>query len=444
MNARRNHLKMKKSFIVVFISLIFHTNVIADSNVIGLSQAYKMALAHEAKLKSIGYQVGAKEEDVKQTESQLYPQIFSTLNNVNRNYKEPTAKSNVREGYNSASISASQAIYHPEILTQIDSAKLQVDAARVSLNKEEQDLAYKVADAYISMLKYKNGISVAESYVKTSQVKYQQISEKLDLQLSNKMDLYESRLAYEQAKIILHKQEQLFLLSKLKLKNLIGVDIEDTPIIDFDVINTESLIPFTKKQDLTDNPDIKMGRITTDIYQKEVQTAKFGHYPKLDLVVSHTKYSSNDKTVDYEYDSKIMVEFKIPLYQGGKVEAQVQKNQFLLNSARESLIDQERSVKEKYDELLLNYEASKETIVMQREAKNSAELYLHAIQKGYDHGLKSLIDLEDAKTKLYESKFKLIDAVYTMIDSYIGILGLTGRLEMRDIENLNRLLFTNN
>lgn len=435
---------MQKFVIGVFLYFIFCLDAIAGNAVIGLSQAYKMALEHEAKLKSIGYQVEAKEQDVKQAESQLYPQIFSTIDNVNRDYKETTAKKSIREGYNSASISASQVIYHPEILTQIDSAKLQVDAARVAFSKEEQDLAYKVADAYVSILKYQNGVSVAESYVKTSQVKYQQIAEKLNLQLSNKMDLYESKLAYEQSKIILHKQEQLLLLSKLKLKNLIGIEIQEMPVIDFDTINIEELIQFTKKQNLTDNPDLKMARINTEVYQKEIQSAKYGHYPKLDLVATHTKYDTNDLTVDYEHDSKVMLEFKIPIFQGGKIDAQVQKNQLMLNAARESLIDQERAIKEKYDELLLNYEAAKETIMMQRDAKNSAELYLHAIQKGYDHGLKSLIDLEDAKTKLYESKFKLIDAVYTMIDSYIGILGLTGRLEIRDIEALNRLLFANN
>ena len=60
-------------FIIIILYYVFCLDAIAGNTIIGLSQAYKMALEHEAKLKSIGYQVEAKEQDVKQAESQLYP-----------------------------------------------------------------------------------------------------------------------------------------------------------------------------------------------------------------------------------------------------------------------------------------------------------------------------------------------------------------------------------
>ena len=61
-------------------------------------------------------------------------------------------------------------IYHPEIFSQIESAKLKVDSSKIYLTKQQQELAYKVADAYVSILKYQNGVDVAESYVKTNLV----------------------------------------------------------------------------------------------------------------------------------------------------------------------------------------------------------------------------------------------------------------------------------
>lgn len=408
-----------------------------------LSEAYKRALNYETKLKSVSYQVDAKKEDIKQAESQLFPQIYASFDNSNREYKDNLFHFKTKERYNSASITASQVLYRPEIVAQIEGAQLKADSARIYLSKQEQDLAYKVADAYISVLKYQNSVLVAESYVKTNFLRYQQIMEKLDLQLSNKMDLLESKLAYEQSKIILHKQEQMLALSKMKLKTLIGLEIGNIPIVSFDTLDISSFLHFIPEQDLSSNPDIKMSQLSTQIYEKEVEASKYGHYPILDLSLSHTKYETDDVSVDYEKDSRILLSFKVPLYQGGKVDSQIEKSRLLLNAAREDLSDQKRTIKLKYEELRINYESALQDIILQKDAKNSATLYLYSVQKGYEHGLKNLIDLEDAKTKLYETQFKLIDAVYTLINTYVSILNITGNLTFHDIERLNNLVAIN-
>ncbi|ATB70952.1 Outer membrane protein TolC [Sulfurospirillum diekertiae] len=413
----------------------------ADSSAMTLSEAYHRALVYEAKLRSVAYQVDAKKEDVKQAESQLYPQIFASFDNSNRNYTTNYYERNGKEKYNSASITASQVIYHPEIIAQIESADLKVDSAKIYLTKQEQELAYKVADAYISILKNQNAVAVANSYVQTNFVKYQQISEKLNLALANKMDFLESKLSYEQAKITLHKQENLLALSKVKLKNLTGIDVESIPSVDFDTLEIDNLLNISSLGGLENNPDIKMAELGTKIYEKEIEAAKYGHYPKLDLSLSHTKYNTDSYTVDYERETRVMLEFRIPIFQGGRISSEIEKNRVMLNSAKEDLSDQQREVKIKYEELILNYKAAIKDIALQKDAENSAELYLSAVQKGHDHGLKSLIDLEDAKSKLYETKFKLIDSIYTLINSYVGILNITGKLTPYDIEKLNAVIF---
>lgn len=428
---------MRHIFIWLGISLALY----ADSSVITLSEAYQRALSYEAKLRSVAYQVDAKKEDVKIAESQLYPQVYASLDHSDRQYKDNFYKNKTKESYNSSSITASQVLYHPEIIAQIESAELKVDSAKVYLSKQEQELAYKVTDAYISILKYQNSVAVANSYVKTNHIKHQQIAEKFDLHLSNKMDFLESKVAYEQAKITLHKQENLLSIAKNKLKNLIGVEIVDMPSIAFDSLDLDQLLHLSIHEELENNPDIMMAKIGTQIYEKEIEAAKYGHYPKLDLSLSHTEYNTQDKTVDYERDSRVMLEFKIPLYQGGRVNSQIEKNRVMLNSAKEDLTDQQREVRIKYEELVLNYEAALRDIKLQKEAEVSASLYLSAVQKGHEYGLKNLIDLEDAKTKLYETKFKLIESVYTFINAYIGILNITGKLSPQDLEKLNNMIF---
>lgn len=406
---------------------------------ISLSDAYKKALLYEAKLRSVHYQVDAKEEDVVQAKSQLYPQVYMSIDNSQQKYEDNYLHKNYKERYNSASISATQAIYHPEIMTQIESEELKANSAKIYLSKQQQELAYKVTDAYISILKYQNSVLVAQSYVNANWIKHQQVAEKFSLQLANKMDYLESKVVYEQAQISLQKQEKLLALSKSKLKNLIGVDLIQIPVVDFEQFETEALLLLPNQLELDENPDIKIGKINTQVYEKEVEIAKYGHYPKLDLTISHTKYETNDMTVDYNKDSRVVLEFKLPLFQGGKVNSQIEKNKFLLYSAKEDLISQEQEITMKFDELMINFMTAQKDIIQQKNAKKSAELYLSSVQKGYEHGLKNLIDIEDARTKLYETKFKLIDSVYVFLTSYIALLNINGKLNIKDLEKINNL-----
>ena len=76
------------------------------------------------------------------------------------------------------------------------------------------------------------------------------------------------------------------------------------------------------------------------------------------------------------------------------------------------LKDTQRKTIAQYEELMIELNNSKENISLYREAIKSSQLYLHAVNRGYEKGLKDLIDVEDARTKLFETKFKLIDAIY--------------------------------
>ena len=72
----------------IFISLSISLALYANNSVITLSEAYQRALSYEAKLRSVAYQVDAKKEDVKIAESQLYPQIYASLDHSDRQYKD--------------------------------------------------------------------------------------------------------------------------------------------------------------------------------------------------------------------------------------------------------------------------------------------------------------------------------------------------------------------
>jgi len=119
----------------------------------------------------------------------------------------------------------------------------------------------------------------------------------------------------------------------------------------------------------------------------------------------------------------------VPIYSGGRISSRVRELESQSLAASEELMDTQKEIQVKYDEYLALFEASVESVTMYKDAFESATIYVDAIEQGYNHGLKSIIDVNDAKNKQFEVKYKYIENIYEMVDSYIGLLITTNNFE---------------
>jgi len=428
---------MKKS---VFYAMLMIP--IMASSATTIEDAYKQALDYEAKVQSYSYQILAKEEDIKQAKSRLYPKIDLVGSATSRYYKLNAREEKRDEQYYTVRLSAELPIYHPEYYNNIEQSKLKYKYADFYLKQLKQELAYNVTDSFMLIVRAKNSLSVALAYFQANKVRYEQIEKMYSKRLANKMDLLASKVTYEQSKIKVNTEKQNLRLAKFKFKNLTSIEDSDIPAINLENIDISKLIIFDKKDDLNSkNIEIKKSNLNINLTKKQIKNSFYGHYPKVDLSASTSKFDTSNIYTDYDNDSRIMLSIKIPLYQGGYVDSQVSKFKYLLSSADEDLKEVKRDTISNYEELSINLKTAQENIVLYKEAITSAKLYLHAVNKGYENGLKNLIDVEDAKTKLFETKFKLIDSVYTYIKSYTSLLNLFGQLDCEKLKQLDDALF---
>jgi outer membrane protein len=130
-----------------------------------------------------------------------------------------------------------------------------------------------------------------------------------------------------------------------------------------------------------------------------------------------------------ENTKSITLQLQIPIYRGGKTESRVAASKLAYSAKQEELLQVQDDINEEYEERWLLFNTAIHSLILYQEALKSANLYLDAIQQGLDNGLKSIIELNDAKTKLYEVKFKYNENIYEMISAYIRLLVLTNHLE---------------
>ncbi|MDU3160472.1 MAG: outer membrane channel protein TolC, partial [Hafnia alvei] len=176
------------------------------------------------------------------------------------------------------------------------------------------------------------------------------------------------------------------------------------------------------------NLSLLQARLSQDLAREQIRQAQDGHLPTLDLTastgVSDTSYSgsktrASDAGTRYddsnEGQNKIGLSFSLPLYQGGMVNSQVKQAQYNFVGASEQLESAHRSVVQTVRSSFNNINASISSINAYKQAVVSAQSSLDAMEAGYSVGTRTIVDVLDATTTLYNAKQQLANARYTYL-----------------------------
>lgn len=138
--------------------------------------------------------------------------------------------------------------------------------------------------------------------------------------------------------------------------------------------------------------------------------------------------------------NKIGLNFSLPLYQGGMVNSQVKQAQYNFVGASEQLESAHRSVVQTVRSSFNNINASISSINAYKQAVVSAQSSLDAMEAGYSVGTRTIVDVLDATTTLYDAKQQLANARYTYLINQLNIKYALGTLNEQDLLALNSTL----
>jgi len=421
-----------------------------NADVLNFSKVYNLALANSNDIKSSEYQTKSQHESINQAKSKLYPQV-----NFSAYYKKSDQKLNsatsttsddhIKQRLKSYSVSLDQSLYDQSLYSKISTEKIKAKVTQAKLDLKKQEFAHDVFKAYLEMLKSLNKINYQKSYLNYVDSKLETLEKKYKLHLANKMDLFEARVEKNSATIDLNKEEKMLTVNRSKLEKFIGKTHFELPSITAQYLSLKSIDDLKNsvikaKDKIVESLSVKQALLTKKMTKEEINTAFDGHLPTVSLNTSYSRYDTDTPTTDAQYDNikQIMVSIKIPIYSGGYTSSSVTQAKLAYRAANESLIDEQKKAEVTYNEQLASFDAASESVTMYKKAIESASLYVDALQQGYNHQLKSIVDLNEAKSKLSKVKYKYIQNVYDMVDSYIGLLVVTN--SFNDITLLDSLI----
>ena len=430
---------MNKRLLTLFISLSLCGTAGAEN----LLEIYQQAQEKDPQLLEAKAQRDAAFEKINEAQAADLPQINL---GADLNYQKTYQDDKQTAGTAGASLGLSQSIYRRSNWINSDITAKQATQTDVSYNYEKQSLIVRTADAYFSVLSAKDTLEYANANLEALKRQLDETQQRYNVGMTAITDVHEAKAAYDLASADVIVAENNLANSYESLRQLTGSEHKQLDLLDTERFTPAALSSSSDswmKLAEEGNLQLHQQRIAKDIAKQQIDLAKTGHEPTLDLGANLGSTYTDYKNSGTGYDDgtlnsgTIGFKFNLPLYQGGAVDSRVKQAQFNYVAASEALEKSHRSIQA---DLYRNYNDVTGAIGSVRAYQQSvisAESALTATRAGYEVGTRTIVDLLDATRKLYSAKQQLSAARYGYILKLLQLKQTAGNLQEQDLIDVN-------
>lgn len=414
---------------------------------IGLMEAYEAALANDSVYRSARHENEAGQQFKVIGRANLLPNISANYtynrNNTDISTKGRLATRREDRNYNSenAAIQLRQPIINLESWARYRQGNAQTDLSDKQLAVSKQALIMRFFELFVSANYAEDVLALAVA--QRDALKKQEEANKLMAVRGEgtKTALIESqaKLSLSEAQVIESQDDVTD--SRNALATMLGKEVVSLDALSnsFSVITIQpSSFDEWRNLALQNNPEIAAQRETIEIASQEIKRNRAGHAPSLDAVASVSQNDSDTiATFQQEIDNKsIGLQLNIPIYSGGSVTALTTQAEANYRKAQDDLETKTNQVVLDLRKQYSSLGSSTFKIDALKQSVASAELLIVATKKSLTGGVRTNLDVLDARTQLFEAKRDLSLARYNYLVAYIGLRKAAGNLTASDLEQV--------
>ena len=438
---------MKKLLpILIGLSLSGFTTLSQAEN---LMQVYQQARLSNPELRKSAADRDAAFEKINEARSPLLPQLGLGADYTYSNgYRDANG---VNSNATSASLQLTQTLFDMSKWRALTLQEKSAGIQDVTYQTDQQTLILNTATAYFNVLNAIDVLSYTQAQKDAVYRQLDQTTQRFNVGLVAITDVQNARSQYDT--VLANEVTARNNLDNAveQLRQVTGNYYPELASLNIDGFKTNKpqAVNALLKEAENRNLSLLQARLSQDLAREQIRLAQDGHLPTLGLTastgVSDTSYNGS-KTNTSQYDdsnmgqNKIGLNFSLPLYQGGMVNSQVKQAQYNFVGASEQLESAHRSVVQTVRSSFNNINASISSINAYKQAVVSAQSSLDAMEAGYSVGTRTIVDVLDATTTLYNAKQQLANARYTYLINQLNVKSALGTLNEQDLVALNNTL----
>jgi len=440
---------MKKWLRTCALALAFVASVAQAED---LLQIYREAQKQDPAIAAARSQWEATQERVPQARAGLLPQV-SAQGQANANYYDAQFNTNPKStvsqnyGFGSLVFSASQPLYRPQNVVVLEQAREQVTQSDFTLGIAQQDLIIRTTVAYFDVLLAEFNVELAEQQKIAVSEQLAQAKRNFEVGTATITDTNEAQAKYDQ--IIATEIQARNDLDRRRsaLAAIIGKAPRNLKRIGrgFDpALPDPNNLDYWVARALRENLNVLFAQSNYEIASLEVDRARAGHLPTLDLVASASALTNSGTTVgDIGGNSRsglLGIVVNVPIYTGGFVNSRVRETISLQDRARADLESAKRAAATNAQDGFSGVNSAAAGVKAFEQAVASAEVALQSNILGQEVGIRTNLDVLNVQQNVYSTRRDLANAYFQYMIAVLRLKSSVGNLTEQDLEELNRRL----
>lgn len=407
----------------------------------GLLSLYDLAAQRDAQLQQAQAQFAADQELLNQAKSVLLPTISAQASYQQNDYSIPVpiaAKESQQQ-----KLQLNQPLFDAASFARYEQAKSIVQQAETVYLLSQQQLMLRLSQSYLDVLKGQQLLSFAQAQLASTEKQRDQIDAGVKVGLTNPIDLLEVQARYDMALADVSQATNLLTISQENLARLIG---QPVPVLKSLALDTKlpSLMESPEQLSQTGaqgNLNLRLNQRKVQASEQQVNATRAAHYPTVSLQASMSNLDSRTQFFNSPYQTNsIGVVVNVPLYAGGMVTSQVRQAEQQRLAAQAGLRYADEQAKLDVLSLAKTVQMAQSRLQALRQAVTSNEAFLQAAEEGNRVGLKSLVDVLNARTLLYKAKQDLANALFDDVQNRLSLRAAQGALVRDDLASIERYL----
>ena len=426
------------------------TGFSAMSQAENLLQVYQQARLSNPDLRKSAADRDSAFEKINEARSPLLPQLgLGADYGYTHGYRD---QSGINTSSTSGSLQLTQTIFDMSKWRALSLQEKSAGIQDVTFQTDQQTLILNTATAYFNVLSAIDSLSYTEAQKQAIYRQLDQTTQRFNVGLVAITDVQNARSQYDT--VLANEVTARNNLDNAveSLRQVTGNYYPALASLNVDSFKTDKPQPVNTLLKEAENRNLSLlqARLNQDLAREQIRQAQDGHLPTLGLTastaVTDSSYSGSKTRNNAQYDdsgvgqSKIGLSFSLPLYQGGMVNSQVKQAQFGFVGASEQLESAHRSVVQTVRSSFNNINASISSVNAYKQAVVSAQSSLDAMEAGYSVGTRTIVDVLDATTTLFNAKQQLSSARYNYLINQLNIKSALGTLNEQDLVALNSTL----
>jgi protease secretion system outer membrane protein len=415
-----------------------------------LSDAYQLALQNDATLRAARAAAEERGERVPQARAQLLPNLRASVTRYHNKLDSTTAgergqQVTAHDEYTSyaRALVLRQPVFRPYQWADLRQAEAEREQAQQNLLLEQQNLAVRVATAYLYALAAEEQLALSLAQKRAYQTQVEAARRRLSGGAGTRTEIDEAQARLDLALARELEARENLGFTRRQLQQLTGV--ANGPLVPLDPASMPLAPPEPPDIDSwitraeQGSPEMRALQAQREAALHEVKKQESGHLPTLDAVAQLTNSLSDNVTrLGFQYENKaIGLELNVPLFSGGYVSSRVRQAIAQLQRLEHTMEATQRDLQLRvYKEFRGVVEGVLRVRALEQ-AVRSSETVLQSTRRSYEAGSRTQVDVLNAEEGRVSALLDLANARYAYLLARITLRALAGEADATTIAETN-------